>query len=149
MKTKLNPLFLIGFFLLFVLIGTMYLKKIKNKGDEDNRWRIQAAFRELDLVFPTHFKLKQGPHSNEPDLPTIIGALNRVLDKANPTRLEKGGNDIQLIPYEPMRYHIGEPDAQWEMVLTYEKETRKVKAEAFGTDISTPVSIREYPCCHW
>jgi hypothetical protein len=149
MKSKFNPLFLIAFFLLFVLIGTIYLKKIKEKGDEDNRRKIQAAFQELDLVFPTYFKLKQSPDPKEPDLPTIIETMNTVLDRAKPMRLEKNGDGIQSIPYEPMHYRIGKPDAQWEMVLTYEKETRKVKAEAFGTDISMPVSTREYSCCHW
>jgi hypothetical protein len=130
-------------------MGTMYLKNLKEKGDEDNRWRIQAAFRELDLVFPTYFKLKQSPDPKEPDLPTLIETMNTALDRAKPTRLEKSGNEMQSIPYEPMHYRIGKPDAQWEMVLTYEKETRKVKAEAYGTDISVPVLIREYPCCHW
>ena len=149
MKSKFNPLLLIAFFLLFVLIGTMYLKKIKEKGDEDNQWKIQAAFQELHLVFPTYFKLKQSPKPKEPDLPTIIETMNTALDRAKPTRLEKNENGAQSIPYEPMRYRIDKPDAQWQMVLTYEKETRKVKAEAYGTDISVPVSMREYPCCHW
>lgn len=149
MKLKFNPLFLIAFFLLLVLIGTMYLKKIKEKGDKDNRWKVQAAFQELDLVFPTYFKLKQSPDPKEPDLPTITEAMNTSLDKAKPTRLEKNGSDIQSIPYEPMHYRMDKPDAQWEMVLTYEKETRKVKAEAYGIDISAPVSTREYSCCQW
>ena len=149
MRTRTLSLIALGLLILLVGIGASYLKKIAVKQGKDNRWKVAAAFQELDLVFPTSFKLKKGAGSAEPDLALIIKTMNTVHDKAALTRLEKNGGAVEFIPYQPMVYRLDRPDAQWQMVLTYEKESGKIRAEAYGIDPSGPVSTREYPCCRW
>ena len=149
MKPKTLSLLALGLLVLCVAGGGFYLKQLALKQGKDNRWKVGAAFQELELVFPTAFKMKKGTGPAEPDLPLLIGNMNTVLERATPTRLESVGDSAAPVPYEPMRYRIGRPDAQWQMVLSYEKKTRQVRAEAYGVDPSAPVSTRLYPCCRW
>lgn len=148
MKPRILSLLSLGFLILCVGIGIVVLRGIAAKQSKDNRWKVAAAFKELETVFPTSFK-KNETGSVEPDLALIVETMNAALGKATPTRSEKEGAAVELVPYEPMRYQVGRPDAEWQMVLTYEKESRLVKADAYGVDLSAPVSTREYPCCHW
>jgi len=149
MKPRTLSLAALGLLILLVGIGTSYLKKIALKEGRDNRCKVTAAYQELDLVFPTSFKLKKGTGPAEPDLALVIKTMNTVHDKAAPTRVEKNGGAMEFIPYQPMVYRLDRSDAQWQMVLTYEKESGKIRAEAYGVDPSGPVSTREYPCCRW
>ena len=72
MRTRTLSLIALGLLILLVGIGASYLKKIAVNQGKDNRWKVTAAFQELDLVFPTSFKLKKGPCPAEPDLAHII-----------------------------------------------------------------------------
>jgi hypothetical protein len=133
---------------LSVLIGLIYFQREKEWKAEENQYKIKFASGELNLVFPTYSKAKEGADPKGPDLKFLVDAMNMAQSRGNPSRFVKR-SDVKSVEFKPMPYRIGKPDGPWQVVLIYEKETRKVRAEAYGDNLSKPVSVFEYPCCHW
>ena len=152
MKVAMKKDYLIGifsFFLTFFLaVDYFYLQKARERHAEDDRYKVVFALKNLDLVFPAYNTIPSGTKQKEPDLKTIVDDLNDSLRRSLPSRPVKVGGKQAFVHYQPMVYRIGKPDDSWQVVLSYEKAAKLVKAEAYGADLSAPMSVREYPACH-
>jgi hypothetical protein len=126
--------------LLLILFGFLHVwakRQVKVHG-----LQIQSAFADLELVFPTAFKNKDGA----PDLETVVSALNAGHPGASDPGLEMEWHG-RKVAVNRLPYRVDHPDGPWQVVLTSDPSAKTVHAAIYDRDLAEPVTVRDYPCC--